>query len=43
MLKEGEILSKQRGQYGWIEETDILAFDDKIDIIIANEKIFYIQ
>lgn len=40
MLKEGKILSKQRGQYGWIEETDLLAFDDNIDIIIANEKIF---
>lgn len=40
MLKEGKILSKQRGQYGWIEETDLLAFDDKIDILITNDNIY---
>ncbi|HAR4535574.1 TPA: DUF4868 domain-containing protein [Staphylococcus aureus] len=39
MLKEGKIISRQRGQFGWVQESDLIAFDDKIDMIISDENI----
>ncbi|UXS60598.1 DUF4868 domain-containing protein [Staphylococcus ureilyticus] len=39
-LKKGKLLSEQRGQFGWINETNLIVFDDKIDMIITNETLF---